>query len=462
MHTNRNTVSSSLQLMREYFNNRNARSHEFRLNRLKELKRAITKYEKLLLKALYEDLKKSTEESYATEIGLVVTEINVAIKNLKKWMRPSSASTNLVNLPSASKIYHDPLGVVLIIAPWNYPLQLSLIPLVGAIAGGNCAVVKPSELAPATARVIEQIISEIYPREYVLVIQGDGAEIIPGLMSDFRFDHIFYTGSISVGRSIYKLAAEQLIPVTLELGGKSPAIVHRDANIGVAARRIVMGKFLNAGQTCIAPDYVLVHVDVSEKLISRLSDSLRNFYSDDPSGSEDYARIINEKRFDKLQSYLVEGTIVTGGKTDRENLYFSPTVLKDVPENASVMTDEIFGPILPVLTFNTIEEAMAIVQRNANPLAFYVFTNDKAIQKHWIESTAFGGGCINNADWQFANHYLPFGGVGSSGMGCYHGKYTFDTFTRKKPVMKTPNWFDPSIKYPPMKGRLRLFKWLFR
>lgn len=462
MHTNRNTVSSSLQLMREYFNNRNASSYEFRLNRLKELKRAITKYEKLLLKALYEDLKKSTEESYATEIGLVVTEINVAIKNLKKWMRPSSASTNLVNLPSSSKIYHDPLGVVLIIAPWNYPLQLSLIPLVGAIAGGNCAVVKPSELAPATARVIEQIISEIYPREYVLVIQGDGAEIIPGLMSDFRFDHIFYTGSISVGRSIYKLAAEQLIPVTLELGGKSPAIVHRDANIGVAARRIVMGKFLNAGQTCIAPDYVLVHVDVSEKLISRLSDSLRNFYSDDPSGSEDYARIINEKRFDKLQSYLVEGTIVTGGKTDRENLYFSPTVLKDVPENASVMTDEIFGPILPVLTFNTIEEAMAIVQRNANPLAFYVFTNDKAIQKHWIESTAFGGGCINNADWQFANHYLPFGGVGSSGMGCYHGKYTFDTFTRKKPVMKTPNWFDPSIKYPPMKGRLRLFKWLFR
>ena len=451
-----------LQEMRKYFDQGNTRSYNFRLRQLKELKRGIVKYEKLLLESLYSDLKKSAEESYATEIGLIVTEINVAIKNLSAWMRPSSTSTNLVNLPSTSKIYHDPLGVVLIIAPWNYPLQLSLIPLVGAIAGGNCSVVKPSELAPATARVIEKMINGIYPAEYIQVIQGDGATIIPSIMAECRFDHIFYTGSTSVGRSVYKLAAEQLIPVTLELGGKSPAIVFKDANLAVAARRIILGKFLNAGQTCIAPDYVLIDREIGEKFISKMAETINNFYGNDPSVSGDYAKIINEKQFDRLESYLSEGTIVAGGKSERAKLYISPTIIKDMPKDSMLMTEEIFGPILPVIFFSSIEEAQGIVNRNSNPLAFYLFTNAKSIQKQWIESTAFGGGCINNADWQFANHNLPFGGVGSSGMGSYHGKFTFDTFTRKKPVMKTPNWFDPSIKYPPMKGRFGLFKWLFK
>ena len=459
---NSTLLSSSLSGMREFYNSQQTKSYKFRLEKLKALKNALIKHEGILLKALFSDLKKSDEESYATEIGLIITELNVAIKNLRWWMMPSPANTNLVNLPSSSKIYHDPLGVVLVIAPWNYPLQLSLIPLIGAIAGGNCAVLKPSELAPATAAAISKLIAEIYQPGYIRVLEGKGEEIIPALMDSFKFDHIFYTGSIPVGRSIYELAAKQLIPVTLELGGKSPAIVYNDANISVAARRIVLGKYLNAGQTCIAPDYVLVHIDSEQELIKKIAETINHFYSDEPAQSRDYARIINEQRFDKLESYLQQGTIVTGGKTDRSKLYIAPTVLTNIPGDSTIMEEEIFGPILPILSFTSTEEAQAIVQRNPDPLAFYLFTNDKVIQKKWMQGTAFGGGCINNADWHFANHYLPFGGVGSSGMGSYHGKFSFETFTRKKPVMKTPAWFDPSIKYPPMKGRLGLFKWLFR
>ena len=448
--------------MREYFDRNDTRAFRFRIARLRELKSAIVKYEQQLTQALHIDLKKSAEESYATEIGLVITEINVALRNLKEWMHPVSTSTNLVNLPSSGKIYRDPLGVVLIIAPWNYPLQLLLIPLVGAISGGNCSVLKPSEYAPATASVIIEMIEETFSPQYIQVFPGVGSEIIPSLMSEYRFDHIFYTGSIEVGRHIYTLAANQLVPVTLELGGKSPAIVHKDANLKIAARRIVFGKFLNTGQTCIAPDYLLVDENIRDPFLSALSETINEFYTNDPSTSADYGKIINEKHFDRLLGYLSEGTVYTGGKSDRSNLFISPTIMVDIIDNSRIMNEEIFGPLLPVLFFKSIEEARSIVLKNANPLAFYLFTNSKTIQDQWIETTAFGGGCINNADWQFANHHLPFGGVGSSGIGSYHGKYSFDTFTRKKPVMKTPLWFDPSIKYPPFKGRLGLFKWLFR
>lgn len=452
----------ALQAMRSFFNSGATLSYAFRKKQLLALRSTVLNYEKEISAALYTDLKKSAEESYATETGLFLAEINTAIRKLHDWMQPKSVSSNLVNLPSTNKIYRDPLGVTLIIAPWNYPFQLLMIPLVGAIAGGNCALVKPSELAPATANVIDMILSETFPEEYVKTVQGDGAELVPAMMKNFRFDHVFYTGSIAVGRSIYQMAAADLVPVTLELGGKSPAIVEEDANLAVAARRIAMGKFINAGQTCVAPDYVLVHSNVKTKFMGLLKKAISDFYSEDPSASYDYCKIINIRRLDKMVSYLNQGKITHGGSYNRENLYMSPTIMEDVSMDAPLMTEEIFGPILPVFGFDNPTEAYSIIDRNPNPLAFYLFTNSSKAESEWISRFRFGGGCVNNAIWQFGNHHLPFGGVGSSGMGGYHGKYTFETFTRPKPVMKTPNWFDPSIKYPPFKGKLKLFKWLIR
>jgi aldehyde dehydrogenase (NAD+) len=455
-------TTEQLQAMRNFFSSDAASTYAFRIEQLKKLKQAILKYEQEISTALYTDLKKSPEEAYSTEIGLLLAEINVAIKKLRYWMEPQSVSTDLANLPSGSKIYRDPQGVVLIIAPWNYPLQLLLIPAVGAIAGGNCTVLKPSELAPATAAVAEKIISETFADDYIKVVQGDGVAVVPAMMNNFRFDHVFYTGSIPVGKIIYKMAAEQLVPVTLELGGKSPAIVEADANLTVAAKRIVLGKFINTGQTCIAPDYLLVHQSIKEELLGKMITTIEKFYTKDPPTSYDYGKIINEKRFDKLVSYLAQGKIITGGQHDKSRLFIAPTILDGVSMNDSVMTEEIFGPILPVLSFTTMTEAETIVKQNANPLAFYLFTSNKKTEKEWISKVPFGGGCINNADWHFTNHHLPFGGVGNSGLGAYHGKYTFDTFTRQKPVLKTPTWFDPSVKYPSFKGRLKFFKWIFR
>lgn len=459
---NDSAAIEQLQTVRTFYESGATRSYAFRKQQLLLFKQTIIKYEQQIYEALYQDLKKSPEESYATENGLLLAEINVIIKHLKQWMSPESTGINLVNLPSTGKLYPDPLGVVLIISPWNYPFQLSLIPFVGAIAAGNCVVLKPSELAPATAAIIEKIISETFSEEYVKVIQGDGATVIPGMMQAFRFDHIFYTGSIPVGRSIYQLAAKDLIPVTLELGGKSPAIVEDDADITASAQRIALGKFANAGQTCIAPDYVLVHENILEKFIAALKDKIIKFFGEDAAKSHDYGRIINSNRFDKLSGYLQDGEIILGGKTDRSTLFIEPTVLKNIKQNAPVMQDEIFGPVLPIISFKQTDEAIAIVKKNANPLAFYVFTSSKKREEEWIRSIAFGGGCVNNTIWQFANHYMPFGGIGSSGMGAYHGKHSFNTFTHIKPVMKTPVWFDPAIKYPPFKGRLKLFKWLIR
>ncbi len=455
-------ILASLSALRTYFNSGAARSYAFRKAQLQKLKAALIANEKAINEALYADLKKNPEEAYATELGLLLSEINLTIKNLHNWMEPANAGTDLINLPSSSKIYRDPLGVVLIISPWNYPLQLLLIPLVGAIAGGNCAVVKPSELAPATATIVEKIITALFPSEYIKVAQGDGAVVIPQMMNAFRFDYVFYTGSIPVGKIIYQFAAKDLVPVTLELGGKSPAIVEADANIEVAARRIVLGKFLNVGQTCIAPDYLLVHDSVKNKLLENIKKEIENFYGANAAESYDYGKIINEKRFDTLTGYLNQGNIIYGGQHDKSKLFIAPTLLENVPLDATLMTQEIFGPLLPVYGFTNTNEAMNIVQRNANPLAFYLFTSSKNKEKEWIDAIPFGGGCINNADWHFTNHHLPFGGVGNSGIGAYHGKFTFNTFTRQKPVLKTPTWFDPLIKYPSFKGKMKLLKWLIR
>jgi len=377
-------------------------------------------------------------------------------------MKPERVPGGWVNFPSKGKIYHDPLGVVLVISPWNYPLQLILMPLIGAIAAGNCMVVKPSEIAPRTARLVDKMIAAVFKKEYVLVVQGDGEVVIPALLKDFRFDHIFYTGNGHVGKIIYSRAAEKLIPVTLELGGKSPVIVEADARIKVAAKRIVFGKFLNAGQTCIAPDYILVHYSVMDRLVEEMKNAIRLFYNDDAANSYDYSRIINERRFDKLVSYLQQGNILFGGAHDRSRLFVEPTIMEINSPDAAVMEEEIFGPLLPVLSFKNREEAMVMVSRNANPLAFYLFTGDKYTEKEWIRSVSFGGGCINTTLVHFMSREMPFGGVGNSGMGSYHGKFSFLNFSRRKPVLKAAQWFDPSVKYPPFKGKLRLFKRLIR
>jgi aldehyde dehydrogenase (NAD+) len=451
-------LNSILKNLRAFYESGATLSYEFRKKQLEAFQKAIIKYDDEINAALYIDLKKSKEETWATETGLLMGEIKNANKKLHKWMKPKKVPTGLVTFPSTAKIYRDPLGVVLIIAPWNYPLQLLLIPLVGAIAGGNCAVLKPAEHAPATERIIMKIIEEIFPGNYIKVITGNGAEIVPAMINNFRFDHIFYTGSTTVGKEIHKLAAKDLVPVTLELGGKSPCIVEADADIKVAAKRIILGKFLNAGQTCIAPDYILVNETVKDKLLNELKESIQFFYTNDPSSSYDYGKIINESRFKKLLGYLAKEKIFYGGRNDEASLYIEPTVLINISLDDAVMKEEIFGPILPVLSFATTEEAMQIVQQNANPLAFYLFTGSKKTEAEWMKKIPFGGGCINNTVWHFTNEHLPFGGIGKSGLGAYHGKNTFHVFTHAKPVLKTSTRLDPSLKYPPFKGKMKWFK----
>jgi len=346
----------------------------------------------------------------------------------------------------------------LIIAPWNYPLQLLLIPLVGAIAGGNCILLKPAEHAPATEAIVVKIMEETFPAHYIKVVTGNGAVVVPGMINNFRFDHIFYTGSTTVGREIYAQAAKDLVPVTLELGGKSPCIVYADADIKVAAKRIILGKFLNAGQTCIAPDYILVHEKVKDALLQQMKDVIGSFYTADPSSSFDYGKIITRNRFQKLLGYLTAEKIFHGGENDLASLYIEPTILVNVSMDDAVMKEEIFGPILPVLSFSATEEAMKIVQQNENPLALYLFTADSNIEAEWMKKISFGGGCVNNTVWHFANEHFPFGGIGNSGLGAYHGKNTFDVFTHAKPVLKTATWIDPALKYPPFKGKMKWFK----
>lgn len=451
-----------LSALRQYFDSGVTRSYQFRREQLQKLKQAVLQHEQDLFDALFTDLKKSPEETWVTETGFLLSEINNTISKLRRWMQPERTATNLLNLPSSSYVMREPLGTVLIIGPWNYPLQLLFTPLVGAIAAGNCVVLKPSEFAPATAATMKKIIEDNFPPEYILYVEGDGAEVVPGMMKSFVFDHVFYTGSTAVGKIIYKMAAEDLVPVTLELGGKSPCIVESDANSKVAARRIAVAKFSNAGQMCVAPDYVLVHESKKNELIQALKSSIQNFFSEEPEESYSYGKMINVKQFDRVVGYLSQGTIVQGGRSDKEKLFIEPTILTDVPLEATVMKDEIFGPVLPVISFATSDEAKNIISRHPNPLAFYVFTSGKKKEKEWLESIAFGGGCVNNASWHLTNHNLPFGGRGFSGTGNYHGKYSFETFSHEKAIMKTPTWFDPDIKYPPFKGKLKLFKWVIR
>lgn len=451
-------MSSNINALKDYFNTGATQTYAFRLLQLERLKKAVMDSEKVLYEALHADLKKTDEDAWATEVGFFLSELNYTIKHLQEWMQPKSVATNLVNMPSTSYTIQEPLGVVCIIAPWNYPFQLLFTPLIGAIAGGNCAVLKPSEFAPATAKVMAKIVDDLFPNNYMLYLEGDGASVLPPLLTENRFDHIFYTGSTAVGKIIYKYAAEKLVPVTLELGGKSPAVITADANLRVAARRLASPKFSNCGQMCIAPDYILVPGDVKDKLIKELIIAIQSFYGVDAEASEHYGKIINDKQWLRITSYLSEGEIVYGGKSNREKLFIEPTIMTGVHADAKIMQDEIFGPILPILTYASKEEALAIIQKNPNPLAFYVFTENKVDEQYWLTNVPSGGACVNNATMHITNHDLPFGGRGFSGTGGYHGKLSFDTFTHTKSVLKTPTWIDPSFKYPPYKGKAWLLK----
>ncbi|MFZ9387707.1 MAG: aldehyde dehydrogenase [Chitinophagaceae bacterium] len=451
-----------LEKMRAYYDSGATRSYSFRKEQLKKLRSSILDHEEDIYQALYEDLKKNREEIWVTETGMVIAEINAALRGLRNWMEPEPVSTTLLNFPSTSHVRREPLGVVLIIGPWNYPVQLMLNPLVGAIAAGNCAVIKPSELAPATFAVVRKIIGDAFPPEYILCVEGEGHDVVPKLMNGFTFNHVFFTGSTGVGRLIYKMAAEKLVPVTLELGGKTPCVVEADANIPVAARRIALTKFSNAGQMCVAPDYLLVHNSVMDRLITELKNVLPRLFGERAEENYNYGKIVNENHFDRLQGYLQSGTLVFGGRTIREKLFIEPTILTDPDPASPVMNDEIFGPILPVIPFGDREEAMIHIRKNPDPLAFYVFTADRKKEKAWLNAVPAGGVCINNCSWHLTNHHLPFGGRGTSGSGCYHGRYSFETFSHKKAVMRTPTWPDPGIRYPPFKGKLGLFKRIIR
>lgn len=448
--------------MRARFESGATRSYEWRRQQLLQLKDALLRHEQDIYEALYADLKKNPEECWVTEIGFVLSELNFALRNLKRWMRPKRVRTNLLNLPSRSRIHAEPMGVVLIIGPWNYPLQLLIAPLVGALAAGNCALLKPSEVAPATAALVERLVAATFSPTEVSVVQGEGAAVIPTLMQGFRFDHVFYTGSTAVGRLIYQLAADQLVPVTLELGGKSPCVVEADANLRIAARRIALTKFSNAGQMCVAPDFLLVHRSVADALLQELKGAIGSFYNSQSVRDYHYGKIINERQYQRLLLYLQEGTVVYGGGTDAAAHFIEPTLLTDLRPNARVLQEEIFGPVLPILTWERREEAEALIARQGDPLAFYIFTEDKRKAQQWIERVPFGGGCINNASWHLTNPRLPFGGRGPSGTGRYHGRFSFDTFSHKKSILDTPTWFDPDIKYPPFKGKLKWFRRIIR
>ena len=451
-------IGNIYEAKREFFDGGNTLSYDFRLNSLKVLKSTIQEREEDIISALKLDLNKIEFEAYTSEIGIVYEEINEAIENLKLWMTPIKVPTPLHLHPASSFIKRVPKGVVLIISPWNYPFQLTISPLIGAIAGGNCVILKGSNKSKHTQNVVRKIIEECFEKNYIEFLDIEN-ESLNTLMDKYPLDHIFFTGSSRVGREIYQRAAKHLSPVTLELGGKSPVIVHEDANISDAAKSITWGKFLNLGQTCIAPDYLLVHESLAEKLLEKIIHDIDKFYGDDEARRETLGKMIDEKSFDRVVSLLKDGKIVSGGNYNRERLFIEPTIIRDVNMEDKIMKEEIFGPLLPVLVYRDIEECLAIIRRNRYPLALYLFTKDQEIQEFVLDRIEYGGGCINSVINHIVNPNLPFGGVGNSGIGKYHSKYTFFEFTNEKSIYKRSWSLGESIKYPPYSSnKLKLVK----
>ena len=420
------SISQTMARLRAFFDSGKTRSIDFRIAQLKKLKEGIRKYEPAIMASLYDDLRKPPFESYASEIGILYMEIDHVIRHLRSWSRSRRAATPIIHFLSRSRIDQEPYGVVLIISPWNYPFQLAVAPLIGAIAAGNCALIKPSEFSPSTSQTIANLVGELFEADYIAVFQGE-AHATQKLLEE-KFDYIFFTGSTAVGRSIMNAAARHLTPVTLELGGKSPCIVHEDASLKYGMKRIVWGKFFNAGQTCIAPDYILIHTKQKDVFIEKMIRTIYSFYGEDPMTSPDYARIVNERHFNRLVALMKNGRMLYGGKYLRNDLYISPTMIDQVSPEEPLMQEEIFGPLLPLIEYDNIDEAIAFVNRKPRPLALYCFSESRTIQDKVLRETSFGGGCINDTISHIGSQELPFGGVGESGMGAYHGKASFDTF----------------------------------
>ena len=441
-------IKDIVAAQRAFFRGHATRSVEFRLEMLKRLRVSIVKYERELAEALYNDLHKSYEEAYLTEISIVLAEIDNFLKHLKGWAVPSKKSTPLKMFPSHSEILTEPLGVSLIIAPWNYPVQLLLNPLVGAIGAGCTAVLKPSPYVPNVAEVLGRLVAETFDPEYVAVVQGH-REVNSALLRE-RYDIIFFTGSPDLGRVVMRAAAENLTPVVLELGGKSPVVVDKSADIKLAAKRIAWGKTLNAGQTCIAPDYLLIHKDVKAEFVVVFRHAIAELHGEDVHKSEHYVRMVSDRAFERVVSYLDCGDVVAGGLTSAEDRYIEPTLLDNVSADSAVMREEIFGPVLPMMEIGDVEEAINFILDREKPLAMYVFA-EEGVARRVFDHTSSGGGCINDTIMHIANEYLPFGGVGNSGMGRYHGRDSLYAFSHRRSVVTTPTWIDLPFRYMPYK-----------
>ncbi len=449
-------MSSFHEQQRTYFDCGLTLSYDARMAVLHQFDQVLRFYEDRIVAALYQDFQKSEFESFTTEFALLYEEIHRAKKNLKKWMRPKRVRTNWINWPASSAVLREPLGVNLIIGAWNYPVLLLLQPAVSALAAGNTAVLKPSENAPAVADVLEQMINTNFDPGHLVVVQGDAKAT--GELLSLKWDHIFYTGSTQVGKIVYQAAAKHLTPVTLELGGKSPAIISQSANLALTAKRLIWGKFLNAGQTCVAPDYVLVHQSVREAFLQACTLELkRNNYA---HGERHYCQIINERHFDRLMGLIDSEKIFFGGVHDRSQRFIGPTIMVDVTLDDAVMKEEIFGPILPVMTYDKIDDAVALIKKLEKPLAAYVFSDNKKEYQKVLSQLSFGGGAVNDVVMHLSNPYLPFGGVGHSGIGAYHGAHGMDCFSHKKSILYKKNWFEAPLKYPPL-GKKKL-QWIKR
>ena len=442
---------------RKFFAAGKTKELDFRLQQLNKLKAAIKANDQAILASLYADLHKPEFEG-CFELA-VTQDIDFALKYLKSWVKPKKVKLPLIQMPGSARIYPEPLGVALIIGPWNYPFSLLISPLIGAIAAGNCTILKPSEIAPHTSQIVAKIIKETFEPEYIAVIEG-GVETSQQLLEE-KFDHIFFTGGTKVGKIIMEAAAKHLTPVTLELGGKSPCIVDRDLNLAETAKRIVWGKLINAGQTCIAPDYLLVDREIKSDLLAEMKQCIDEFYASDPAKSPDYARIINQKQFDRLTRFLQDGNIVVGGETNASDRYIAPTVIDNVTLDSPIMQEEIFGPILPVIEYENLDSALEIVNNRPKPLALYIFSRNKEIQQRILQATSSGGVCINDTVLQVGVNELPFGGVGDSGIGNYHGIASFNTFSHHKSVLTKSFLFELNWRYAPYKEKLKQFKKMF-
>jgi len=446
--TSKEIILKNIAAHKSFFDTHKTKDISFRLTQLKTLKKAILQYQQKIETALWQDLHKSPEEAYLTEISIVIGEIDNHIKHIKKWAAPKRVTSPLHLIPASSKIIYEPLGTALIVAPWNYPFQLLINTLVGAISAGCCSVLKPSPDTPTVAKVMEEMILENFDSNYISVVHG-GRETNTILFAQ-RFDIIFFTGSPKVGKVVMKAAAENLTPVVLELGGKSPCIVDADANIDIAAKRIIWGKLINAGQTCIAPDYLFAHESIKTELLDKIAENIKLMYGDDIKQSRFYPRIVNEDAVKRLSGLLNEGTIHTGGEIDMKEKFIAPTIIDNVQPDFKIMQSEIFGPILPVMSFNHIDETIDYINKNEKPLAFYYFGKNKNA-KDILAKTSSGGACINDTLMHVSNHNLPFGGVGNSGLGNYHGQNSFFAFSHKRAVVTNPTWIDLPLKYIPFK-----------